>query len=144
MAEREFAKHAWRVAEFGGAKPAIAEVCAQLERYGGSVYLPSMHHQAKDSSKISQRTPRAALIDAWLQLFDAAPKPPAMLLRPANGASEGGSSQSRVGARAASQPCRRMRKMGERRQKGEVISLVSPPSSPESPQAPTRCTLFEH
>ena len=144
--DRVFAKNVWRVEEFGGAKPAIAEVRAQLALYGGSVYLHSMHHQAKDSNKIIQTTPLAALVDAWNQLFDAAPKPPAMLLRPATGASAGagGSSQSRVGARAASQSCRRMRKMNERRHMGETISLVSPPSSPESPQVATRCNLFEH
>ena len=72
-AAKVFAKQAWRVEEFAGSFPAIAELRNTLQSYGGAQYLARCHLAKRDTSKICQRTPKAALIDAWVRLFAAAP-----------------------------------------------------------------------
>ena len=67
--EKVFAKQAWRIKEFDGASPAIAELRNTLQLYDGAKFLPLKWQQSRDRSKIRQRTPRAALIDAWLKLL---------------------------------------------------------------------------
>ena len=72
-AAKVFAKQAWRVEEFAGSFPAIAELRNTLQSYGGAQYLALCHLAKRDTRKICQRTPKAALIDAWVRLFAAAP-----------------------------------------------------------------------
>ena len=54
-AAAKFAAQAWRVDEFAGSIPAIAELRNTLQWYGGAQYLKQENRQERDSNKNSPR-----------------------------------------------------------------------------------------
>ena len=88
------AEQVWRVEEFAGTPagrlPSIAKLRETLQIYGGAQHLPESERQERDRSKIVQTAPQAALIDAWVSLFAAAPPGKLRRLVPVESDQEGG------------------------------------------------------